>query len=174
MAKYYTGIGSRQTPADILEKMTSIAAKLGSLGWTLRSGAAAGADTAFERGAPDHLKEIYLPWAGFSQRYDDEPGVIYAQQLETWEMAGRTAARFHPAWAKLSLAARNLHTRNVFQVLGRGLQPQKSRFVICWTPGVIATGGTATAVRLAQHCGVEVFNLVAPDDRDRLDRWLST
>lgn len=45
--KYYTGIGSRQTPKDILKLMEDIAFKLAQKGYILRSGAAGGADTAW-------------------------------------------------------------------------------------------------------------------------------
>lgn len=54
----YAGIGSRETPRSILDLMTAIARKLEALGYTLRSGGATGADTAFEEGV-ERLKEIY-------------------------------------------------------------------------------------------------------------------
>lgn len=44
---FYTGIGSRQTPPEILKMMTKIATQLESKGWVLRSGGAEGADEAF-------------------------------------------------------------------------------------------------------------------------------
>jgi predicted Rossmann fold nucleotide-binding protein DprA/Smf involved in DNA uptake len=47
---YYAGIGARSTPPQILSVMTRLASKLEGMGYTLRSGGAAGADTAFERG----------------------------------------------------------------------------------------------------------------------------
>ena len=50
MAQYYTGIGSRETPSHISELMTKIAIYLDSLGFTLRSGDASGADTTFSIG----------------------------------------------------------------------------------------------------------------------------
>jgi predicted Rossmann fold nucleotide-binding protein DprA/Smf involved in DNA uptake len=64
MTKYYAGVGSRQTPENILHLMTRIAMRMAELGWVLRSGGAKGADYAFEKGAGDK-KEIYLPWRGF-------------------------------------------------------------------------------------------------------------
>lgn len=48
--KYYAGIGSRNFPAAVLENMTKIAARLEKAGYTLRSGGAGGADTAFSLG----------------------------------------------------------------------------------------------------------------------------
>ena len=58
MAKYYCGIGSRQTPGEILEIMLLVSIKLRSQKWILRSGGADGADKAFETGA-GFLKDIY-------------------------------------------------------------------------------------------------------------------
>ena len=50
--KYYTGIGSRDTPMPIMYLMDRVATYIGSKGYTLRSGAAAGAASAFEKCAP--------------------------------------------------------------------------------------------------------------------------
>lgn len=47
---YYAGVGSRETPQDILNTMYKIGKYLASKGYTLRSGGAIGADTAFENG----------------------------------------------------------------------------------------------------------------------------
>lgn len=62
--KYYAGIGSRVTPLLICGEMTNIAIKLQSIGYTLRSGEAAGADMAFAKKVTD--KQIFLPWDGFN------------------------------------------------------------------------------------------------------------
>jgi predicted Rossmann fold nucleotide-binding protein DprA/Smf involved in DNA uptake len=47
MENYYTGVGSRKTPPDVLSLMTRIATHLDSLGKILRSGGAKGADDLF-------------------------------------------------------------------------------------------------------------------------------
>ena len=44
---YYTGIGARTTPNDVLKDMTNIASNLEQSGFILRSGGANGADSAF-------------------------------------------------------------------------------------------------------------------------------
>jgi hypothetical protein len=44
--KYYAGIGSRETPTQMLKDMTTFATLLRLGGYTLRSGAAPGADAA--------------------------------------------------------------------------------------------------------------------------------
>jgi len=144
--KYYTGVGSRSAPRDILDLMTNIASRLSQAGLTLRSGGAAGADKAFERGA-----------AGVAD--------IYRANHATWE-AMEIAKKYHPRWQACSSYARKLHARNVFQVLGREMN-EPSEFMICWTPyGCIShtdrsrfTGGTGTAISIAEAYGVPIFNL---------------
>jgi len=64
MKKYYTGIGSRETPKKILVLMDKLAQKLEKQGYVLRSGGAAGADTAFAENVVK--KEIFIPWNNFN------------------------------------------------------------------------------------------------------------
>ena len=57
--KFYTGIGSRNTPVSEQEKITKIAAYLEAIGFVLRSGGADGADQAFERGVKKPENKIF-------------------------------------------------------------------------------------------------------------------
>ena len=59
--KYYAGIGSRLTPAPVLDLMNRIATHLVKKGWTLRSGGADGADTAFASGTWEDDTQLFLP-----------------------------------------------------------------------------------------------------------------
>lgn len=59
---YYAGVGSRETPQDVLKIMWKIGRYLALNGYTLRSGGGAkGADTAFENGCDSvrGSKEIF-------------------------------------------------------------------------------------------------------------------
>lgn len=159
--KTYAGIGSRKTPARILASMQVIAAHLGEAGYTLRSGGASGADTAFEQGAL--AKEIYLPWP----RFRDHPSPLHHVSKEALAMA----ARVHPAWHLLNKHAQLLHGRNCYQVLGLDLKT-KCDFVICWTPRGALSGGTATAIRLAQSFAIPVYNLAVWTEAAVLKRVL--
>ena len=151
MSSRYTGIGSRETPADVCKLMTRIAVFLGRRDYVLRSGGAVGADSAFEAGVSEpSLKEIYLPWRGFNQKHSQHEGV----DSKALEMA----ARFHPAWDELSTGARELHARNCYQVLGKDLDDPSS-FIVCWTKGAKLMGGTAQALRMVKTYGIPVFNL---------------
>lgn len=108
MTKFYAGIGSRETPEAICRFMAQLADRLARRGYTLRSGGAHGADSAFESGVPEGFpKDIYLPWRGFNGNasplfdYSDNQTVLNA-----------TASTYHPAWRHLPAAVRRLHGRN--------------------------------------------------------------
>lgn len=61
----YAGVGSRETPPQVLAVMRSAARVLASRGWILRSGGALGADSAFEAGA-GLLKRSTCPGRAFA------------------------------------------------------------------------------------------------------------
>ena len=148
----YTGIGSRKTPDNILMNMTKLAYDIGKAGYTLRSGGADGADTAFENGAKmaQSNTEIYLPWKHFNQHTSPYHHIsVGAYDL---------AAHFHPAWNKCSDSVRKLHARNCYQVLGYDLHTL-SKFVLCWTPYGNLIGGTSQAIRIAMYFEIPIINL---------------
>lgn len=130
--------------------MTAIARRLDSMGYCLRSGGADGADGAFESGAG--TKQIFLPWDGFSGRTVD--GISYFVPSLNLDLVNQ----FHPAASRLSTAALKLMSRNSYQVLGPDLN-DPVEFVLCWTEGGKKKGGTAQAIRIAEHYSIPVFNL---------------
>jgi hypothetical protein len=169
MSEYYTGIGSRNTPIDVLETMVKIAAYLERLGYTLRSGGAAGADSAFEQGAVTRDMEIYLPWIGFNNRPSDPPYYpMEKMSLKLMNIAAEITEKYHPAWQYLSVPAAKLHIRNAFQVLGQDLKTP-SKFIVCWTG---PAGGTTQALRIAEAQKIPVFNLTNPNAIDDLKSFL--
>ena len=170
----YTGIGSRATPEEVLHFMIHIGEVLSSENdYILRSGGAPGADQAFEMGGDSINQEIYIPWPGFEGYDEMEDHVVNVQVLTNYDRAQEIAAQMHPAWDRCSRGARALHTRNVYQILGWTLD-RPSDFVLFWAPvdknGNI-TGGTATAVRLAQENDILTYNLNDPMVRED---WEST
>ena len=72
--------------------------------------------------------------------------------------ANEIAAKFHPNWHNLKPTVRQLHSRNVGQVLGQDLKIPSS-FVLCWTKNGSGSGGTGQAVRIAHHYNVPVVNI---------------
>lgn len=170
MNKIYTGIGSRETPPDILTIMTQSAQRLGVMGWTLRSGCAPGADTAFEQGAKGYSTELYLPWRNFEGRKDHQ-----VKLTEPSIDALRLAAVYHPNWANCSQGAQKLHARNVHQVYGPDiLNPQFSNFVACWTVGGSGKGGTGQALRIARGHNVPIYDLGWPTGLQAFSEFLAT
>lgn len=175
---YYTGIGSRETPKEILEKMRHIALSLSESGFILRSGGADGADTAFEDGSRECVnseREIYIPWNNFNNRSSSDSDVfVRGDDIHSRNIA----ATLHPIFYKLSRGAAALHTRNVNQVLGRDASnPDPSEFVIYYaakTSGGNVKGGTATAVNLAISRGIPTWNLWENSDLEKVFTWIKS
>lgn len=142
---YYAGIGSRDTPGDALALMTSGSALLAARGYGLRSGAAKGADTAFESGADSAAgdKQIF-------RASDDIPDTHF-----------RMARNFHPAPQHLHDYAVKLMARNTSQIFGVDFTTP-SNLVICYTPGGKGGGGTGQALRMARSVGMPVIDLGDP------------
>ena len=162
----YAGIGSRLTPEEVQSLMTRIARRLLRRGYVLRSGAARGADAAFEAGAADAC-QIFLPWAGYNRNRSRWIGPAPVTYL--------IAAHLHPNWLRLGKAAKSLMARNVHQILGPGLE-RPVEFVVCWTADGAeseaecsrTTGGTGLAITLASRFGIPTFNLARTDALHRL------
>lgn len=155
----YAGIGSRETPREILGLMTSIAHHR-SPNWILHSGGARGADTAFALGAS--RKVIFRP-------EDTSP--------DHWSYI--LASRHHPNWRACSPYARLLHARNSLILLGSiyigpvpwnplpnlSYYPLAVTDIICWTPNAQPVGGTGQALRIALTFQIPIYNLANPSVR---------
>ena len=145
--KLYAGIGSRETPDDILREFTDIASRLQARGYTLRSGGAKGADKAFESGVSGYECEIFYA-GGYIPKWCD----VFTEH-------------FHPAPGRLSEYPRRLMNRNAMQILGvDGDTPVD--FVVCWTKGGKKVGGTRQAIEIAEYFGIPVYNFGDPTQRE--------
>jgi hypothetical protein len=172
----YAGVGSRQTPRDVLAVMEALAGQLAASGWVLRTGLSRGADQAFYCGAvtAGGRVELYLPWPGFeagARLQGDERTV----RVTEWPSAAacELAARHQAGWHRLSREQRLLLARDAHQVLGADLRSH-ARLVACWTAdgGLDGQGlyedGTGQALRIAHDHGVPVFNLARPEHLQEL------
>jgi hypothetical protein len=159
--KYYAGIGSRETPIEILKLFTQVGKFLANKSYILRSGHAEGADSAFEYGCDmvSGSKEIYIPW----KRFGGSDSELVVQEGRAFEIA----KEFHPNWNKLSDGAKKLQARNSHQVLGKDLNTP-SDFIICWTKNGKGTGGTGQAIRIAKHYNIPIFDAGGYDDIDEV------
>ncbi len=132
--------------------------KLSEKGYTLRSGGADGADSAFEKGAKK--KEVF-----------------YANDCTNDAMS--TVDIYHPAPDRLSNYAKKLMGRNAMQILGKDLNSPVA-FVVCWTPDgcisdderSISTGGTGQAISIASKNNIPVFNLQRKDHLKRIEEFI--
>lgn len=149
--KYYAGIGSRETPGEVLDVFIILGKFLAKHNYILRSGHAPGADITFENGCDivNGKKEIYLPWS----RFEGSNSNLIVKDDRAFEIA----EKYHPYWARLSQGARKLQARNSHQVLGLDLSTP-SNFVICWTKNGKGTGGTGQAIRIAKAYNIPVFD----------------
>jgi len=160
MIRYYTGIGSRETPVSLQKTINDISTFLENKGYILRSGGAEGADVFFEEKVDEKNKEIYLPWKGFNNNKSLLYGLDKPKAMEIAEM-------YHPNWRGLTETVRKIMARNSYQVLGYNLE-LPSEFVVCYTVDGKSTGGTGQALRIAADYKIPIVNLQHSDWRDKL------
>ena len=148
---YYAGIGSRETPSEILKLFENVGKFLAKKNFILRSGHAPGADISFENGADkiNGKKEIYLPWKNF----EGSDSKLIVNDIKAYELA----EKFHPYWHNLKDGAKKLQARNGHQLLGWDLSTP-SDFVICWTEKGKGKGGTGQGLRIAKAYEIPVFD----------------
>lgn len=183
----YTGIGSRETPAEVVGVMEDAAYRLARMGFVLRSGKAAGADAAFQRGAQrfEGAKcEIFIPWRGFTggdglvNTWDITLDAVDRQYPEHAKMRWDWVKEVHGGWERLSQGARKLHERNVHQLFGADLGNaylNQSKFVLYYaleTKKGDPKGGTATCVNLAKKQGIRTLNLLHGENHEVLEKFL--
>lgn len=184
--KSYAGIGSRETPLYALAVMQFLSSYLSEV-YTVRSGGADGADTAFELPAGKN-KEIFLPWHGFSFSGEgvvvNDPKTLSIAELLIDGMFIKNISSLHTHSTEKMKRSKNeshlkLHRRNCFQILGRNLNNPVD-FLTCWTDDKAInhdqtngkTGGTGTAIRLASQLSIDVFNLSRDDHFIRIMKKL--
>jgi len=158
----YAGIGSRETPQWVLDRMVLWGVWFARNNIMLRSGKAKGADTAFETGA-NVVNPVWYVFESFTAR-DAE----LSDYRNDWLAL---AEKFHPAWERCSPFAKLLHARNGPIVLGEKLNDPVD-FVCCWTKDGKASGGTGQALRIAEAYNIPIFNWFDPTCEARLQQFL--
>ena len=147
----YAGVGSRETPQDILDDMASVASWLESQGYKLQTGyksknkdgslSEEGADKAFSSGTSN--KELFGP------------------DMSN-DLARNIAKEIHPLGNGLTVAkGLNFHARNTFQVFGKNLDTPVD-FVLFYaqeTNSIRPKGGTGQAVHMARLKGIPAVNI---------------
>lgn len=176
MTKIVAGIGTRHPPtddADLNETMRVFCYFAVKMGWHLRSGAAIGMDSWFER-LWDNNKEIFIAKERISGKrhgYDGANFIEGPQEVAAFNIM----KHIHPKGSKLKGIAKAMHTRNIFQILGEDLNTPADLIVYYAKfddEGAEITGGTRTAVVLGKQRGINEFNLILPDERTRLLEYI--
>lgn len=184
MQKYFAGVGSRETPKNIMELMIRLGRTATDLGYKFRSGDAYNADKAFWYGVQQSKKfedigaEIIIIEDGFRGRTTDEK-IFYdysklSQDIkdQCMEIAKGVRGSFH-GLNEMGIA---LHSRNVVQIKGLDL---KSNVDILFLYAPLnrngrVKGGTATAHDLAVKEEVPVIkNLYIDEDYQWCVEWLA-
>jgi alkylated DNA repair dioxygenase AlkB len=178
----YAGIGSRQTPQEVLNKMTEIAKYLDGLGYTLQTGFTfkdkntgldeEGADKAFSDGAENKI--LFGP-SGIRKTVNGETSLdTYNPNVTT--KSTDVVKEVHPAPEKLSPGALKLMARNTNQIFGKNLDSTVD-FVIFYAPEtnnpLRPKGGTGQAVEMARRKGIPTINLANSNWREDLKTTLA-
>lgn len=155
----YAGIGSRETPAEVLAQMTEVARELERRGYTLNTGVSfknkkEGADEAFYKGTA-LLYNLFSP---------------EKQGSRTREQA--IAKEVHPNPSALTEGALKLMARNTNQVFGDNLSTPVD-FVLFYAKEtnnpLRPQGGTGQAVEMARRKGIVTINMADPNWRSQLN-----
>jgi len=174
--KYYAGIGSRELPEGMESLINAIGRRMAEKGYILRSGAADGADNAFEQGCifANGKADIYLPWRGFKGRWTNRGEVEFIEPLEGQREISRQIMidlGIITYWDKMSETSQKFHSRNVNQIEGRVYEPDVSVVIYYapteWISGQ-PVGGTRTAVMLARIKGIPTYNLFDEVEKSKL------
>lgn len=172
----FTGVGSRELTREGRLTLYDVANALTDDGYSLSTGDAVGTDEAFWE---QSIKGRRVRYGPFGKTYHLPETTVIPNSTTTYIRATKIAALCHPSYRWLPDWMKELHTRNVFQVLGSHLDSPRE-FLVCWTPDGAQTtretnkktGGTGTAIRIADMFGIPVFNLKRKDAVDKLSEFL--
>lgn len=159
----YAGVGNRDTTINGNSLIQEIAVLLDQHGYDLSTGdASKGADEVFWTTSTSPYKRRYGP-VGKAARSDT---IIVEPNTLAYKRAQEISSRLHPKWRWVSQPIRELHIRNVFELLGDQAD-QPVEFMVCWTKDRVCTasetskktGGTGQAIRIAEAFGIPIFNI---------------
>ena len=176
--RYYTGVGSRDVPAEIARLQKRIGRELAKKGFSLLTGGATGSDYNFLYGACRVNPELAQVWRpvisnqepsagsipsfakGVSIHYIDEDEFEFARHYMITEGV-------LPTFDGMDAVSQNLHARNYYQIFSIFVVAP-SEFVVYYAKefrGVVR-GGTRSAVGVGRVEGIPTYNLYYPEQRD--------
>lgn len=151
----YAGIGSRETPAEVLKEMAQAVKELDKLGFTANTGDAKGADKTVRDNATK--KNVFTP-------------------ADATSFTREIAREIHPAPQALEKkGGLDLMARNTNQVFGKDLDTPVD-FVLAYDSSGWEgqgprpqKGGTLQAIDMAARKGIPVINMANPGWKERLN-----
>ena len=178
----YAGIGSRQTPQEVLDKMTEVAKYLDGLGYTLQTGFTfknketnldeEGADKAFSDGSKNKI--LFGPY-GIRKTVK---GIVSADKYNeaVTEKSSAIVKEIHPAPDRLTPGAIKLMARNTNQIFGKELNSTVD-FVLFYAEETSnplrPKGGTGQAVEMARRKGIPTINMANTNWKQQLKAAIS-
>jgi hypothetical protein len=173
----YAGIGSRETPKEVLDLMTKAANYLDGLGYTLQTGFTfknketsldeEGADKAFSDGSKN--KTLFGPY-GIRKTINGVTSVDKYNENVT-EKSNSIVKEIHPAPDRLTPGAVKLMARNTNQIFGKNLDSTVD-FVLFYAQEtkdpLRPKGGTGQAVEMARRKGIPTINMADANWREQL------
>lgn len=175
---YVAIVGSREASLDELELMIRLGRTYTDHGYGVSSGDAFGSDKAGWWGAKQSRRynevgaRIYLVDSWRNRKRCEENDFFYIANdfTENWIAAESIACSARGGWGGIEgpqkQFSRDLHTRNVFQIMGHTLNDPVMTVILSATPkrNDTVSGGTNTAYQVAKKCGVEtIINLATPE-----------
>ncbi len=182
-------VGSREVPEDELELLIRVGRTFTDMGYDISSGDAFGSDRAGWVGARQsdrydaHNARIYLVDSYRNRQRAIEHGFKIAQDYsENWITAEAIALKARGSWNGIdgphNQFKRDLHVRNVFQILGHSLiDPVKAMVYYAPVKGrperEQVDGGTNTALQIAKTVGIEKrYNIATKVGYDWVNEFL--
>lgn len=154
----FAGIGSRETPENILKEMIAIGKWAKVMGFVVGSGHAPGADLAFELGATENT-DVFLPWKGFNK---EAPVLGREFVIDADPILDDLVRQYHPTPWALSRGSWALMRRNGAQVLGLHANEPVGA-VVCYRDPKPKSSGTDQAIRIADGYKIPVMNMFSPE-----------
>ena len=198
----YAGIGSRETPQEVLDLMTQAAKYLDGLGYTLNTGKTyptslndyfiktvhkgnkQAAEKAFKakQAETERLTKLYGNRVGMDEEGADRAfsaGTskknLFSPRDKVGDREMKVGEEIHPNWSALSSGAAKLMARNTNQVFGAKLDTPVD-FVLFYAQEVAGSirpkGGTGQAVEMARRKGIPTINMADSNWREQLKEAL--
>lgn len=166
MSLIYAGLGSRNTPDNILQAMEAFAGNMAERGHALRTGAAPkGPDSYLERGCESKggTKEIFLPWPGYNMRWNSALGTLPYSTEEGMDIARAN----HFQWHEVNMEHALIYA-GISHILLGWYCNRPADFLICWGA---QSPITAQAIRVADAYKIPYFDLEDSSSFERLEEF---